>query len=99
MASFKVTTQTLEDKATTIKTINTQFNGIMEEITTLMHRLQNDWQSEAAEQFISRFDKLKNEFTSYSKVIDSYSLFLTNAAGDYAAAETAINTGAGNLFS
>lgn len=99
MAQFTVTTQMLDDTSSTIKGINSQFNGIMEDITNLMTNLQSNWRSDAAEQFITRFKGLKNDFQNYSQVITSYSTFLTNASTDYASAETAIDTATGDLFS
>jgi WXG100 family type VII secretion target len=99
MAKFVVTTQMLEDTSGTITKINADFNGIMEDITNLMNNLQANWKSEAAEQFISKFKGLRNDFDNYSQVITSYSTFLSSAATDYASAETAINTATGDLFS
>ncbi|MCT4686967.1 WXG100 family type VII secretion target [Vallitalea sp.] len=99
MAKFTVTTQMLEDTSSNIANINTQFNEIMDDITGLMNNLQANWKSDAAEQFISRFRGLKNDFDNYSQVIVSYSTFLTNAANDYSSAETAIDKATADLFS
>ncbi|GMQ55965.1 hypothetical protein AN1V17_03570 [Vallitalea sediminicola] len=99
MASFQVTTQLLNDKAGTIGTINERFIDIMADITRLMHNLQDEWQSDASNQFVSKFDQLNNEFKQYSEVIVSYQKFLTNAATDYTSAESAIKTATVDLFS
>ncbi|QUH29096.1 WXG100 family type VII secretion target [Vallitalea guaymasensis] len=99
MASFQVTTQLLNDKAGTIGNINERFLSIMADITRLMHNLQDEWQSEASNQFVAKFDQLNNDFKQYSEVIASYQKFLTNAATDYTSADSAIKSATADLFS
>ena len=93
MGNFQVTTQLLNDKADTIKTVNGEFQQTMESISTLIHSLQDEWKSDASNEFVQKFDTLKKEFTNYYQVVNSYEVFLRNAAEDYVAAETKIQSG------
>lgn len=91
--NFQVTTQLLTDKAKTIDSINGEFKDTMGQIKKLIHNLDNEWKSDAAREFVEKFDTLDKEFINYYQVVDSYREFLNRAAEDYVTAETSIQNG------
>ncbi|WP_010250268.1 WXG100 family type VII secretion target [Acetivibrio cellulolyticus] len=99
MAEFKVTPQVLRSTSSNIKSINTNFQGVMKDIETEMNKMKKKWESEAANAFISKFTGLKDNFEAYYKVIDSYTNFLESTAKAYEEADKAINNASGSLFS
>ncbi|OPZ83048.1 MAG: hypothetical protein BWY74_04524 [Firmicutes bacterium ADurb.Bin419] len=99
MAQFKVTPQALRSTASNIKSINSNFQGVMKDIEKEMTSMKKKWESEAANTFISKFTGLKDNFEAYYKVITSYTNFLESTAKAYEEADSAINKASGNLFS
>ncbi|QUI25083.1 WXG100 family type VII secretion target [Vallitalea pronyensis] len=98
MAQFIVTPGTLTTVAGNIRSIDGQFLRKMEEIEQHMNRLKAKWDSEAANGFINKFKGLRENFDNYSKVIQSYALFLEKAAEEYGKTDKKINNATSNLF-
>lgn len=98
MAQFTVTPETLTSVAGNIRTIDGQFLAKMEEIEKHMTTLKAKWESEAANGFMAKFRGLRDNFDNYSKVIQSYALFLERAAEEYGKTDKKINSATTNLF-
>lgn len=99
MAEFKVTPEKLRSASSNIKTISTNFTGVMADIETEMNTMKGKWDSEAANAFIKKFLGLKDNFQAYNKVINSYANFLEETAKSYDSADKAIKKASENLFS
>jgi WXG100 family type VII secretion target len=99
MSQFKVTPEVLKSTSGSLKSINSKFKTIMGNIEKDMKSTKQVWDSEAANTFVSKFDKLKKNFETYYQVITSYSKFLEETAQSYEGADSAINSSSKNLFS
>ncbi|HPU42307.1 MAG TPA: WXG100 family type VII secretion target [Acetivibrio clariflavus] len=98
MSQFQVTPEVLRNTSGSLKSVNSKIKSIMENIDKDMKSTQKVWESEAANTFISKFEKLKKNFETYYQVIASYAKFLEDAAQSYEGADTNINTSSKNLF-
>ncbi|GKX28617.1 hypothetical protein SH1V18_10970 [Vallitalea longa] len=92
-SNFQVTTRLLTEKATVVNNINEDFKETMKQIRDLINGLDREWKSDAAREFVEKFNSLYTEFNNYYRVVDSYKQFLIKAAEDYVAAETKIQQG------
>ena len=99
MAEFKVTPELLRSSSRNIATIKSNVQTTMQNIEAEMRKMKNDWDSEAANAFISKFLGLKDNFEAYYKVIEQYSKFLETTATTYTQTDSEISKASGNLFS
>ena len=99
MAQFKVTPEYLKNSSSNIKSIRTGIQNTLQDVEAEMKKMKNDWESEAANAFISKFLGLKDNFEAYYKVMDQYSNFLNSTAEAYGKADDSINKASNDLFS
>lgn len=80
MASIKINSTVMKEKAKTLQSIADSIRTITEEMTNEINRLKNAWEGEVAETTARKFLDLKDDFEERFETINSYAEFLENAA-------------------
>ncbi len=93
MATIKVNSAVMRDKAGSFMTASTSIKGYTEDMINEIDGLRAYWEGGAAEATVNQFKSLASYFEEICKTIENYSKFLESAAQAYDDAEAA-NTGA-----
>ncbi|KON87973.1 hypothetical protein AF332_14825 [Sporosarcina globispora] len=80
MASIKVNSKVMRDKANSLKTIANSIRTFTEEMNKEINSLRSSWEGQAAEVAVKKFGQLSNNFKEKFDTINQYSKFLENAA-------------------
>ncbi|MCS0674498.1 WXG100 family type VII secretion target [Cytobacillus firmus] len=80
MASIKVNSKVMRDKANSLKTIANSIRAFTEEMTKEINSLKSSWEGQAAEVAVKKFSQLSNNFKEKYDTINQYAKFLENAA-------------------
>ena len=97
MAEIKVTSQELKAKSEAFKNYANEFGTNMGEIKAGMQSMKGNWEGDAAESFITRFNQMEKNFESYQRVITEYATFLGKAAEDYEASENKVKSASDSI--
>ncbi len=93
MATIKVNSTVMREKANTFKTVSSSVKGYTEDMLNEIDGLRAYWEGDAAETTVNQFKSLATHFEEICKSIENYGAFMESAAQSYDAAEAA-NTGA-----
>lgn len=93
MATIKVNSTVMREKANVFNTVSTSIQTFAEEMTTEINGLKSAWEGEAAEALIHKFKGLSNNFEEICKTIGQYADFLNQAADSYDRVESAVTQG------
>lgn len=93
MATIKVNSAVMREKASSFKTIATSVRNYTDDMLTEIEGLKAFWEGDAAEATVAEFKKQKAVFDEIIKTIENYGSFLDNAAAEYDKTEQA-NAGA-----
>ena len=96
MATIKVNSTVMREKANSFKTVANSIKVFTGEMTTEVEGLKVAWEGESAETLVNKFRGLADNFTSIYDTIISYANFLDQAAEAYDNTETANVQGAQN---
>ncbi len=94
MATIKVDSTVMRDKASTFKNVASTIKNLTDEMTQEMESLRNVWEGESAEATVSKFKSLASTFEEKFNTINQYASFLEDAANAYDDAEKAVAQGA-----
>ena len=94
MATIKVNSTVMRDKANSFKTVANSIKNFTSEMTTEVESLKAAWQGESAETTVSKFKGLADNFEEIYATIVSYASFLEQAADAYDNVENANTQGA-----
>lgn len=94
MATIKVDSSVMRDKASTFKQIATTIKALTDEMTQEIESLKNAWEGESAETTVEKFKSLAGTFEEKYNTINQYASFLEEAAQAYDEAENAVSQGA-----
>lgn len=94
MATIKVNSTSMRDKANSFKTVANSIKTFTGEMTAEIESLKSAWQGESAETTVTKFKGLTDNFEDIYNTIISYANFLEQAADSYDAAENANVQGA-----
>ena len=83
MATIKVNSSVMREKASAFKTVAGSIKTFTGEMTTEIDSLKSVWQGESAETTVSRFKGLADNFEEIYNTIVSYATFLEQAAEAY----------------
>ena len=83
MASIKVNSTVMSDKANTLTGIAKSIKGFTDEMINEMNRLRGTWEGEVAETTVKKFQGLVDDFEERFKTINSYADFLKKAAEEW----------------
>lgn len=93
MATIKVNSTVMREKANTFKTVATSVKGYTDDMFAEVDRLKAHWEGNAAEATVNQFKNLATQFEEICKSIEKYGDFLEGAALSYDTTESA-NAGA-----
>ncbi len=96
MATIKVNSTVMREKANSFKTVANSVKTFTDEMTTEIEGLKSAWEGEAAETTVTKFRGLADNFEDIYKTIISYADFLEQAAEAYDTTETSNNQNAQN---
>ena len=94
MATIKVNSTVMREKAGSFKTVANSIKGFTEEMTAEIESLKSTWEGESAETLVDKFRGLADNFEEIYETIVSYANFLDQAAEAYDNTETANVQGA-----
>lgn len=88
MATIKVNSKVMRDKANIFKTVSSSISNLTEETAAEINNLKSSWEGSAADTYITKFNNLKPQFENICTTITNYENFLNKAADDYDEIET-----------
>lgn len=80
MASIKINSIVMRDKAGTLKGISNSIKTLTEEMSQEMNNLKSTWEGQVAEETVRKFEGLRDDFQERYDTINKYSEFLEKAA-------------------
>ena len=89
MATIKVNSTAMREKATAFMAVASSVETYTSEMITEIDSLKNAWMGESAETLVNNFKSLAESFDAICKTIKQYGDFLNQAAAAYAEAEKA----------
>ena len=93
MATIKVDSIAIREKATTFDSIATNIGNNTDEIEKEIQGMKSVWEGDAAESSVAKFEKFKQAFAERKETIRNYAQFLKNAADAYDNSEKNIQNG------
>lgn len=96
MATIKVNSTVMREKASAFKTVANSVKTFTNEMTNEIESLKAAWEGESAETTVTKFRGLADNFDDIYNTIVSYANFLEQAAEAYDSTETANVQGAQN---
>ncbi len=94
MATIKVNSTVMREKAGSFKTVAGAIRTFTSEMTAEVESLKAAWEGEAAETLVNKFRGLADNFEDIYETIISYATFLEQAAESYDNAENSNAQGA-----
>ncbi|MBQ8002169.1 MAG: WXG100 family type VII secretion target [Clostridia bacterium] len=94
MATIKVDSTVMRDKAGIFKNVATSIKTLTDEMTQEIESLRSAWEGESAETTVNKFKSLAATFEEKYETINQYASFLEEAANAYDEAEKAVTQGA-----
>ena len=94
MATIKVDSTAIREKAATFDSIATNIENYTEEIEREIQGMKSVWGGDAAESSVAKFENFKRAFAERKETIRNYAQFLRNAAEAYDNSERNIQNGA-----
>lgn len=83
MASVKVNSVVMREKAATLRSNAEAINGLIEEMLAEINRLKGTWEGNVAEEAVQKFINMKDKFEERYTTINAYAQFLENAATEW----------------
>ena len=94
MATIKVDSTAIREKAATFDSIATNIENYTEEIEREIQGMKSVWEGDVAESSVAKFENFKRAFAERKETIRNYAQFLRNAAEAYDNSERNIQNGA-----
>lgn len=94
MATIKVDSTAIREKAATFDSIATNIENYTEEIEREIQGMKSVWEGDEAESSVAKFENFKRAFAERKETIRNYAQFLRNAAEAYDNSERNIQNGA-----
>lgn len=94
MATIKVNSTVMRDKANGFKTVSSSIKTFTSEMTNEIEGLKTTWEGESAETLVNKFKSLTKNFEEICNTINQYAEFLETAAESYDKVEASVTQGA-----
>ena len=94
MATIKVNSTVMRDKANAFKTVSASVKTFTTEMTNEIESLKTTWQGESAETLVTKFKGLADDFEGIINTINQYADFLNQAADSYDKVESSVKQAA-----
>lgn len=96
MATIKVDSTAMKEKATAFRTIANNISNYTDEMEREINGMKSVWEGEAAESTVAKFTKFRQAFEEKKQTIENYATFLDQAAEAYDNSENSVKNGTGN---
>ncbi len=96
MATIKVDAETLHAKAKEISGLRDQHDSTIQQIGSLINGLSEVFAGQAGTAYVTRFESMKNTFTSFSEMLQEFSTDLDSVANAFTSIDESL---AGSLGS
>lgn len=93
MANIQISSQEVFQYSGQLKGLNSQIQGVFDEIKTKVHQLESIWQSPTSNRLMEQFQSLDPVFYSYVQSLDQYAHFLQQTAQAYQENEQMLSQG------
>ena len=90
MATIKVDSTAMQEKANSFKGISKNIHTYTDDLDQEITGMKKVWEGEAAEGAVNKFKEFKQAFEEKKQTIDNYALFLEKAAEAYNNSENAV---------
>jgi len=90
MATIKVNSTVMRDKASGFKAVSSSIKTFTSEMTNEIESLRSTWEGESAETLVNKFKGLSDDFEEICNTINQYAEFLETAAESYDKVETSV---------
>ena len=94
MATIKVNSTVMRDKAETFRSVASTIYDLTQEMFQEIEGLHSVWEGESAELTVKQFQSLQSTFEEKKQTIENYAKFLEEAAQAYDEAEEYVQQGA-----
>ena len=94
MATIKVNSTVMRDKASGFKTVSSSIKTFTSEMTNEIDSLKSTWEGESAETLVNKFKGLSDDFEEICNTINQYAEFLETDAESYDKVEASVPQGA-----
>lgn len=88
---IEITPEVLREKSSTLSSAANTIRNLLDEVTKEVNGLSSTWIGSASENYLNKFNGLKDDFEKICKDIIGYSDYLGKAAEDYGTTQTDIN--------
>lgn len=93
MATIQVTPEMLRNKATEVRTIKSNNDQIVANITTLVTNLNSQWKGTAQDAFSSRYNTFKSTtYVSFNEMMDGYASLMDEVASKLEQTDTTLKS-------
>lgn len=89
MASIKIDSSVMRDKANSLQTVAKEIKGFTDEMTQEINKLSAYWEGNVAETTVKKFNALNDDFDERFNTINQYADFLNKAADEWDKVNTA----------
>ena len=87
MAKFRVDSDVLQTKATEVRNIKAEHEGVITKLGTIVTSLADIWEGQAYQKFVSDYESIKPTFTQLAETLEKVAADLDKDAAIYADAE------------
>lgn len=94
MATIKVNSTVMRDKASGFKTVSSSIKNFTSEMINEIESLKSTWEGESAETLVNKFKGLADNFEEICSTINQYAEFLESAAESYDRVESSVTQSA-----
>lgn len=90
MATIKVNSMVMRDKANVFKTVSGSIKTFTSEMMNEIESLKSTWEGESAETLVNKFKGLSDDFEEICNTINQYADFLNQAGDSYDKVESSV---------
>lgn len=100
MAVIQVTPEMLRTKAGEVRTIKSNHDNIVTQITSLVRNLNSQWKGAAQDTFLARYNEFNNStFVTFTNMLEDYAKLMETAANELENQDTTLSNTTMNSFS
>lgn len=100
MAIIQVTPEMLRAKANEVRSIKSNHDNIVSQITSLVRNLNSQWKGAAQDTFLSRYNEFNSTtFVTFTNMLEGYAKLMDTAANELEAQDTTLSNSTMNSFS
>lgn len=100
MAIIQVTPEMLRSKASEVRSIKSNHDNIVNQITSLVRNLNSQWKGAAQDAFLARYNEFNSTtFVTFTNMLEGYAKLMDTAANELESQDTTLSNSTMNSFS